>query len=239
MHTVFDVFRADLDKMVVTWQPMLDELWKEIKTIPDKDARLPLIIEYNRFKDIVREMEWLRTDHTAVTRYAKSIAAIKCELHMSRNHESIGDDIMFLVNDIEKLLDQNSTRMCYICISIRKVIQCLKNGDEVVPAKRREEIISKLNRCIARRNESVMIPQHGIILQLRKDKEFIHCISVIYHVQCSNCRHTMQVIGNSECDVFAPVRCHKCKCYELNKSNLRPHDSMKHESTREKKCVIQ
>lgn len=238
MHTLFDVLRSDLDKLVSDWQPKLDATWEEIKEVQEKDLRLSLIIEYNRFRDLLREIDWLRTDDASVHRFSKSIAAIRCELHWNREHESIGDDIMLHINDLEKLLEEDKPNMSVVCSSIKRAINALKNGEEVIPATMRDEIIKKLNQCIIKRNQNMLFPKHGIILQLKKDREWIHCVAIIYHVECANCKNIMEVVGNSDCDVFAPVRCGKCKCYALAEINT-PYDRMKRCSVENKACVVQ
>lgn len=50
-----------------------------------------------------------------------------------------------------------------------------------------------------------------------KDSDFVHLLAVLYHVKCSQCNRVIKVWGNSDRDVFAPIQCGKCKCFDLFK----------------------
>lgn len=237
MHSIFDDLRSDLDCLAEKWSVKLDEIWDEnIKKTEDKDVRMALIIEYNRFKDLAREVEWLRNDKSAVTRYSKRIASVKCELAWAREHESVGDDISLLVADIEHMLLQEKPKIGLACTYIKHAIRALKEGEEVVPSLLKQDIIRRLNECIIRCNKSIMFPKHGIILQVRRNKEFIHCVAIIYHVKCNKCKTIMTISGNSDCDVFAPAKCSKCKSCELYKVNV-PFEPYKTKKEKPKSCM--
>lgn len=238
MHSMFNDLRSDLDCLAKNWSVKLDEIWDEkIKTTEDRDERLALIIEYNRFKDLAREIDWLRNDKNAVTRYSKRIASVKCELVRAREHESVGDEISLLVEDIEQMLGQERPKMGLVCSYIKHAIWALKEGEEVVPSPLKHDIIRRLNECIIKRNKSVLFPKHGIILQVRRYKEFIHCVASIYHVKCNKCKTVMTVSGNSDCDVFAPAKCSKCKSCELYKVHNVPFEPFKTKKEKPQSCM--
>ena len=237
MHSIFDDLRLDLDCVAEKWSVKLDEIWDEkINKTGDKDERLALIIEYNRFKDLAREIDWLRTDKNAVTRYSKRMASVKCELVWAREHESVGDDISILVEDIEHMLLQEKPKIGLALSYIKHAIRALKEGEEVVPSPLKQDIIRRLNECIILCNKSIMFPKQGIILQVRRYKEFINCVAIIYHVKCNKCKTVMTVSGNSDCDVFAPAKCSKCKSCELYKVNV-PFKPFKTKKEKPKSCM--
>jgi hypothetical protein len=57
MHEIFDPFREDLDRLCKEWGPCLDGIWENVKHVEDKEERLAMIIEYNRFKDLLHTMK--------------------------------------------------------------------------------------------------------------------------------------------------------------------------------------
>jgi hypothetical protein len=91
----------------------------------------------------------------------------------------------------------------------------IKIGEEVIPSKTKNLLIERLNACIIKRNKLVSTPMHGIIIQLRDFKEFVHCVALLCYVQCQDCKHFMTFSGNTDCDIYAPIRCSKCKSFEL------------------------
>lgn len=224
MHEIFDPFREDLDRLCKEWGPCLDGIWENVKHVEDKEERLAMIIEYNRFKDLLHTMIWLKDDKMALTRYSKKIASIRSELHSTRDHESVGYDIEQLVVCIEKDLLHRTPKMHTVTSNIKRCIHVLKQGEEVIPAKLRHELIKRLNVCIVKVNKQVKFPHHGIIIQLCEDRDCIHCAARLVKVKCNTCGYEWQISGNSELDMFAPAKCPECASVDIEESPWRPSE---------------
>lgn len=210
----FDPFRSDLKPLIDAWEPRLKVIWEDtVAREADKDTRLAAIVEHNRFNELLGVMKWLWEDNGALERYAKKIGHVRSKVlsAVQTAHESVGDDIDSLVKRCEGLVSASAM--------VSRSISCIKEGHEVIPLAKREELITRLNRCITAINQWKDHGGQGIILQLRESKSFVRCMAVVYTLQCQDCGHMFACSGNSDCDVFAPARCSKCGSCHLSKSN--------------------
>lgn len=232
MSKKFNKLRNDLEKVINLWEPELEVMWEEIQNndSDSREERLSYIIEYNRFRDLLISIKWLYNDKEAITRYSKKIASIKCELNNKAEYENIGLDILDLIKKLEKrinefnsleLNDEKNDSLHEINVNIKKCISLIKKGQEVITIKTKTELVNNLNKCIISRNKIDKNARHGIILQLREDKDFINCMAVIYCVECNNCNYLFECCGNADGDVYASKKCPKCESFDLFKSDKK------------------
>jgi hypothetical protein len=215
MSEMFDQLRSDLSKLSDEWQPKLDTIWSEIRRSKhdDRDLQLARIIEYNRFKDLLYTMQRLHNDKDAINRYSMKIASIRCQLE----YENIGDEILKLVEKVEKLVKDNDS-INTITANIKKCITLIKRGEEVIPLNRQKDLINRLNRCIIDLNKRIDNPIQGIIIQLREDKDFVHDVAFVINIECKDCGYVFECSGHFDRDIYAPPVCPKCNSCELFQS---------------------
>jgi hypothetical protein len=206
----FENLRCQLSPIVYSWPKILEELRVKIGEEPDKDKRLSYIVEYNRFKDLLYIVNFIKNDDIAIYKKTKVISSIRCEIYKNSEYENIGTNILEMVNTI---LDETNIKI--IVSKINHAIKLIKIGKEVIAAKTLELVIERLNMCIIKRNKLVKNPMHGIIIQLEEDNDFSHCMARICSVRCAECNNIMQFSGHSDRDIYAPIKCSKCNSFEL------------------------
>lgn len=217
MAEVFEPFRMDLSRIISDWHPKLETIREEISSTNDKDKRLATIIEYNRFKELLSIMRWLHNDKDAISKNSQTIGSIRRELYLASQYEHVGDDILKLTEQIEKLIDGKAT-VHKISMNIKRCIILIKQGEGVIPSNAKQELIDRLNKCIIERNKRVRIPIQGIILQLREDKDFVNCAAALFVIECKTCGHAFRWSGNSDLDIYAPPVCPECMSCDLFRS---------------------
>lgn len=224
----YDEFRADLFPVMQKWEGRLKEDWERIKGIDDKTLRLANICEHNRFKNLLCSMSMLFHDDNALAvRYTPQIATVtKMVDKHDTDFENVGDDIERIVCLAEKTLANHNATSCKLVEGyVGLCIDCIKQGDEVIPCSKRAELIARLNKMIVQVRGFTRHGQkgdRGIILQLRENKGDVFCVTclaVVFSVECEDCGLVFPCSGNSELDVYAPVECPKCKSVHLKKSN--------------------
>jgi hypothetical protein len=222
MHEEFDSLRKELEPIVESWELRLEELWETVKTIKDRNQRLPMVIEYNRFNELLGAMKFLKDDHHRLSKNSARISEIRREIYYKSEYENVGEDIAKLVDAIESKFKGDAPNMHDIGVNIKRAIQLLKKGENVVHDIARKSLINRLNVMIIERNKRVQFPLHGIIMQLREDKHFVHCVAIYFGVQCKGCNHIMCATGNSDCDVYGPIKCEKCGSFDMQRCNTLP-----------------
>ena len=211
----FDDLREQLEPLVNSWKLKLDELWEKIRDVEDTNKRYSYIIECNRFKDLVSQMAFIKNDDIAVYTKEKKIRSIRHELHSENDDENVGIEVGDLISKIESEL-KYQPNMKNVVSNIRRSINLIKMGEYVIPRATKRELIDRLNKCIIARNNRVSHPTHGIVIQLKENRDFMHCIAAICHVQCQDCKHFMTFSGDTDCDIYAPIKCTKCKSFKLS-----------------------
>jgi len=225
----FESLRADLYPLIKSWQLKLDGLWESIREEQDKNKRYSYIVEYNRFKDLLNTMTFLREDDIAVYTKEKKIKSIRHQLHPAEEYENIGTEIGNFLSKIEASLKAQDPKpnIQKLVSDIKKTINLIKTGEDVIPYATKQQLIDRLNQCIIARNKLVFHPTHGIAIQLREFKDFITSCAAICHVQCQECNHIMTFSGNSDTDIYAPIKCTKCQSFELAHYRVTNHDEFK------------
>lgn len=223
----FENLRAELEPLVNSWQPKLEELWQNIREVTDKNKRYSYDIEYNRFKDLFNTMSFLKNDEIAVYANEKKIKTIRHELHTLTELENVGTEIGELIIKIESSLKEQPPNTQKLVSDIKRAINLIKTGEDVIPHTTRRQLIDRLNVCIIARNKLLSYPSHGIVIQLRENKDFVHCVAAICHVQCQECKHFMTFSGNTDCDIYAPIKCTRCKSFELAHYRVSRHEEFK------------
>lgn len=223
----FEDLRAELEPIVNSWERKLDGLWKGIREVEDKNKRYSYIVEYNRFKDLLNTMSFLKQDEIAIYTNERKIRTIRRNLNSATKEENVGKEIGELISNIESSLGSKDQNIQKIVSDIRRTINLIKTGEDVIPCTTKTQLIDRLNECIIARNKIVSHPAHGIVIQLRENKDFITCVAAVCYVQCQQCKHFMTFSGNSDCDIYAPIRCTKCRSFELAKHRVSRHDEFK------------
>lgn len=230
----YDGFRADLFPVMQKWEGLLQEDMDRIKGIDDKTMRLAHIREHNRFKNLLASMSAVFHDDLAIAeRYCPQIATVERALsrHVDLDMEHVGQDIEKLVRLAEHTLARfdgvySMRAACKLVEGyVAWCIECIKHGYEVIPSAERSELIARLNKMIVAVKSwggDKQKDDRGIILQLRENKGDVFittCMAVVFAVECEGCGLVFECSGNSECDVYAPARCPRCRSARLKRSN--------------------
>ena len=201
--------RNSLKPMIDSWEVTLADTWQKIRMIQDKDQRLAHVFEYNKFKDLLIQMKHIQND--TLSNHAVTIASIRCDLAQNAKFDNVGDDILEMIKTVETIIKSAKPDMMFIVSTVKRVINLLKQGDDVIPINTKKECIERLNSCIIYINQHIRYPTHGIILQLRKDKSEHKMLAAIYHVICGDCNRIMTVTGSTDEEIYAPPNCSSCK----------------------------
>lgn len=217
MHDKFRLLRKQLSPILKAWKPLMEEIRIQIRDVEDSNLRMSYLIEYNRFRELFKEIEFLKNDEIAIDKNIKRISSIKFQLQKNAEFENIGNDIMKLVKCVECELNTDTPKMHYVVSTIKRCINLIKQGQDVIPIKVRDDLIKHLNDCIIKRNKKVEHPMHGIIIQLREATDFVTCVAAICNVKCLSCNHVIQFSGNTALDIYAPIKCSRCNGYDLER----------------------
>ena len=205
----FKILRNSLEPILDSWEATLADAWRQIRKNPEKDKRLAVIIEYNNFFNIFVQIKQLHQE--SVTQNTKTIAEIRCKLWQNANFNNIGQDILEIIKSIEITILSTKPDIMYIVSTSNRVGDLLKQGNDVIPFKTKNECINRLNPCIIYINQHIRYPTHGIILQLNEDRDQHKMLAAIYHVMCNECNRIITVTGSTDGDIFAPPNCPTCK----------------------------
>jgi hypothetical protein len=254
---MYDKLRGDLKDLVDKWEPALEIITEDVRTLEDKNTRLAHLVELNRFKDLLTIMKTLHEDQDALFKYTRKIASIRSELYINSEYENVGTDIIKLIESIENF-QLDSSNIHQVRINIKRCIRLLKRAKGVLPSKTMDDLIDRINKCIIKRNKVQDHPQHGIILNLceeRGDFEFGFITQTLaqINVKCNECEHVFEASGNPALDIFAPVECPQCRskdisraknkaCLSSDTGTVRPEPitkCAKNEPYKARKCLIQ
>lgn len=234
--------RLSLVPVAAEWQSILEEMktdvfmkkeWKVNHTL-----RKQLLVQYRVFERFNRELSKLaKTDpYEMMQQQGEMFEHVKEALQRQSFYESIGDDLMILAQYIERSFIELGNRKYRNCLAImrtssliKKTIRLIKVVYDLIPLEMRNSIIASLNRSIVKRNKMAWwyFDPHGIILQLAKEKDpelgcyYTNDIAVLYTVVCEKCNQKTEVPGGLDDDVFAPLKCSKCKSTKLSKQTIQ------------------
>ena len=229
----FSGLRNDLDILIAKWQKDLPIILNKVPTKGGEDnaaTRYAMLLEYNRFMNMLDTMKWLVKDTEAIGKDTKKVGTVLNELYNQSVFENVGRDIGMLIDKVEDMIKDDSVTTHVIGVNIKRCIYLLRHAHDVCARKEYDELIDRLNKCIIAKNkqtqvgESCGVKPTGIILQLgvhhehEHEHDFIRDTAVIYTIECLNCKHLFDISGCIDLDVYAPSMCPMCKSCDLSKS---------------------
>lgn len=214
MDASFKMIDDILSCFIIEFQEGLDNLYLLIMQENDPVLRRAGLAKLNKYRDF-----WLQGYSVRKTPSFDNMQRHLNEMQSLIQNDNIGNDILKLIEEINKQLDCAMPRAYLINALIFKTIHLIKLGLPVIPMETKNDLIEQLNLAITRRNKLVRRQDriNGIIVNLKpyEYNGYGYDTALIVNWNCNSCDQKWFENISHHADIFAPLECPKCKCGEI------------------------